>query len=117
MGSVTNTHSNESLKSPSPATVSTTFEEVPENSNNQSSSSSPLTPLDKETEKFLRFPPSNQQTLECEWYKELINRKRLHAETFNLAQSTSTSKQAVDDGNTVFQFIFCVKCYLSKNIF
>lgn len=74
-----------------------------------SSQTSPLMPLDEETEEFICFPPSNQQTLDCDWYKELVNNKHrlTEAKTQDLAQS-STSNQASHDGNTVFTiYILC----------
>ena len=50
--------------------VSKSIDEYPENP----SSISPLTP---EEEEILAVPPSNQQTLDCEWNRRLTDKKRL----------------------------------------
>ena len=69
---------------------------------NSSDSSSPslLTSLDEETEEFLRFPPSCQQTLDCDWYMKLVNKKRrlMEKETQDLSRSSSSN-----GGITVFK--------------
>ena len=90
--------------------VNRSSDEPPKNSNDFSSQASPLTLLDEKTEEFLRFPPSNQQILDCDWYKDLLNKKHRLTETNtqDLPQS-STSNQEANEGNTVFSIYFCVK--------
>ena len=46
-----------------------------------SSPQSTLRNFDEEEEKLLHYPLSNQQTLDFEWYQELINKKRRWMET------------------------------------
>ena len=71
-----NSEATESTRPSSPSSVSRSSDELSENSCYPSSPQSALTSLDEETEEFLRFPPSNQQTLDCEWYQKLIDKKR-----------------------------------------
>ena len=90
----------EPIESTSPETpdrVSKSIDEYPENP----SSLSPLTP---EEEEILAFPPSNQQTLDCDWYQRLINKKRrlTEAQTQDCPQSASTSNQPSTERIIVF---------------
>ena len=86
------------------ACVSSTVDKFPEDSNNRSPPLSALTPDEKE---ILSYSPSNQQTLNCDWYQRLINKKRrlTESETQDLPRSTSTSNHQSLDGNIVFSMI------------
>ena len=87
--------------------VNRSSDEPPKNTKDISAQASPLKPLDEETEEFLRFPPSNQQTLVCDWYKELVN--KTHCLTEAKKPYLPQSKNAANEGNTGFSFyILCL---------
>ena len=92
----------ESTNAESPASGSASIDEFSEDL------SSPISPLTPEDEEILAYPPSNQQTLDCDWYRQLVDKKRLltEAQTEDLPQSASTSNQPSTEG--IFMMFF--KC-------